>query len=173
MLSVVDSQDNSKRGETKHVDQPSTDLLYEDVVVGQELETAGHTLGQADIMKFAEVTLDHHPLHTDPDYCRDTEYGQTIAHGLFGLSLMEGLKSQLKLFEHTSLASLGWDKVKFMKPIFAGDTVHVRMSFSHKRPSRKSDRGVVTELVQLVNQSGEVVTEAEHVTLLMRRGEDS
>ena len=60
-------------------DNPRSDLTYDDVVVGQEIETSGHTVSQADIMKFAEVTLDHHPLHTDPDYCRDAEFGRPIA----------------------------------------------------------------------------------------------
>ncbi len=152
-------------------DNPRSDLTYDDVVVGQEIETSGHTVSQADIMKFAEVTLDHHPLHTDPDYCRGTEFGRPIAHGLYGLALMEGLKSELRLYRNTVVASLGWDKVQFKKPIVSGDTVHVRMTFTDKRPSRKPDRGVVTEKVLLVNQAGEVVTEAEHVTLLKRRVE--
>ena len=154
-------------------DNRRSDLTYDDVVVGQEIETSGHTVSQADIMKFAEVTLDHHPLHTDPDYCRNTEFGQPIAHGLYGLALIEGLKSELRLYQNTAVASLGWDKVQFKKPIISGDTVHVRMTFTHKRPSRKPDRGVVTEKLLLVNQRGDVVTEAEHVTLLKRRIEDA
>ena len=146
-----------------------TDLYYEDVVVGASVETARHTVTAADIMKFAEVTRDRHPLHTDAEYCRNTPFGRPIAHGLYGLALMEGLKTELRLFEHTSIASLGWDAVRFVAPVFADDTVHVRMTFEDKRTSRKPDRGVVTESVDLINQRGETVTQARHVTLLMRR----
>ena len=145
------------------------DLYYEDVVVGADLETPGHTVRYADILKFAEITLDNHPLHTDEEYCRTTQFGRPIAHGLYGLSLMEGLKARLKMYEQTSIASLGWDKVRFKAPVFPDDTVRVKVTFTHKRESSKPDRGVVTEAVYLINQNDEVVTEAEHVTLLLRK----
>lgn len=145
-------------------------LYYDDVVVGEEVETAAHTVTYKDILKFADVTLDHHPLHTDEEFCRKGPFGRPIAHGLFGLSLMEGLKTRLDLYLHTSIASLGWDRVRFMKPIFPDDAVHVRVKFTNKRESKKPDRGVVTEEVTLVNQKGETVTSAQHVTLLWKKG---
>jgi acyl dehydratase len=145
------------------------DLFYEDVEVGAEIVTAAHTVSMQDILAFADVTRDHHPLHTDSDYCRKTAFGKPIAHGLYGLSLIEGLKSELKIYENTSVASLGWDKIRFKAPIFPGDSVRVKMRFVNKRESRKPDRGVVIEYISLVNQHDEVVTEAEHATLLIRR----
>ena len=148
-------------------------LYYDDVEIDAELTTTSHVIAYKDVLAFADITLDHHPLHTDPDYCRNTEFGQPIAHGLYGLALIEGLKSELRLYQNTAVASLGWDKVQFKKPIISGDTVHVRMTFTHKRPSRKPDRGVFTEKLLLVNLWGDVVTEAEHVTLLKRRVEDA
>ena len=147
-----------------------TDLYYEDIVVGEVVETPRHTVTQAAINTFAEVTLDDHPLHVDLDYCAKGPFGRPIAHGLMGLSLMEGLKMKLSLYRHTSIASLGWDKVRFVQPIFPDDTIHVRMTFKHKRESKKPDRGVVTEFVELVNQKGEVAIAAEHVTLLWKKG---
>ncbi len=149
--------------------QQTEDLFYEDVVVGAEISTAPHTVSMQDVLTFADVTRDHHPLHTDEEYCRKTQFGTRIAHGLYGLSLIEGLKSELKLYENTSVASLGWDKIRFRAPIFPGDTVHVKMRFIEKHESRKPDRGVVVEAIQLLNQRDEVVTEAEHTTLLIRR----
>lgn len=148
---------------------PALDLYYEDVEIGGELTTPAHVVTKEGILKFADVTLDHHPLHTDEAYCKTTKFGRIIAHGLYGLSLMEGLKSKIKMYEHTSVASLGWDKVRFKAPIFAGDEVQVKVVFTHKRKSSKPGRGVVTEQVLLINQAGEVVTEAEHVTLLLSR----
>ena len=148
---------------------PRVDFYYEDIVVGEELETPAHTITQADILKFAEVTLDDHPLHTDEEFCRDTPFGRPIAHGLLGVALIDGLKGKLKLYEHTSVASLGWDKVRFKAPIFPGDTLRVKVRFTDKRESRKPDRGVVTEAVYLVNQNDQIVTEGEHTTLLLRK----
>lgn len=147
-------------------------LYYDDVEIGGELTTPSHIVTYEDILKFADVTLDHHPLHVDEAYCKKTKFGRPIAHGLYGLSLMEGLKTQLKMYESTSIASLGWDKVRFKAPIFPGDNLHVRVVFSAKRDSSKPGRGVVTETVLLINQGGDVVTEAEHATLLIKRGYD-
>ena len=50
--------------------------------------------------------------------------------------MIEGLKSKLQLYEHTSVASLGWDKVRFMKPIFPDDAVHVKVRFTDKRDAQ-------------------------------------
>jgi acyl dehydratase len=148
---------------------PARDLFFDDVVVGAVLTTATHEVSLADIRTFADITRDQHPLHTDEDFCRTTAYGRPIAHGLYGLSLMEGLKAELGLYDHTSLGSLGWDKVRFVAPVFPGDRVHVRMRFASKRLSRDPARGVVVEEVELVNQHDAVMTRAEHVTLLKTR----
>ncbi|MBT3360763.1 MAG: monoamine oxidase [Rhodospirillales bacterium] len=151
---------------------PALNLYYDDVEIGGELTTPAHVVTYEDILKFADVTLDHHPLHVDEEYCKKTKFGRPIAHGLYGLSLMEGLKTKLKMYETTSIASLGWDKVRFKAPIFPGDEVHVRVVFATKRDSSKPGRGVVTESVLLINQNDDVVTEAEHATLLIKRGYD-
>jgi acyl dehydratase len=145
------------------------DLYYEDVVVGDEVYTDSHTVTMDGILAFADVTRDHHPLHTDEDYCKKTPFGRPIAHGLMGLSLIEGLKSELKLYENTSVASLGWDKVRFRSPIFAGDTVHVRVVFDSKRESKSGPHGIAVEKIQMINQNGDVVIDAEHATLLYTR----
>ncbi len=146
-----------------------TDLYYEDVKVGDEIRTDSHIVTAQDIGAFAEVTRDRHPLHTDEEYCRKTPFGKTIAHGLFSLSLMEGLKSELELYQTTSVASLGWDKVRFRAPVFAGDTVHARVRFLSKRESKSGPNGIAIEFIELVNQDGAVVTEGEHATLVIRR----
>lgn len=148
---------------------PREDTCYEDVIVGDEFETGSHTVTMDDIRTFGAVTRDRHPLHMDEAFCKRTRFGRPIAHGLYGLALMEGLKAETKLYEHTSIASLGWDKVRFKAPVFPGDTVRARVRFIDKRETRKPDRGVVRELVILVNQNDTVVIEAEHATLLWHR----
>jgi hypothetical protein len=71
------------------------DLVFEDVVVGQSWRTAAHKVSDKDIADFAEVTHDRHPLHADDSFARSMGFPRRIAHGLYGLSLMEGLKSRL------------------------------------------------------------------------------
>ena len=143
------------------------EFYYDDVEIDAELTTTSHVIAHEDILAFADITLDHHPLHTDEEYCKTTRFGRPIAHGLYGLALMEGLKS--KMYERTSIASLGWDKVRFEAPLFPGDEVFVKVIFADKRDSSKPGRGVVREKVLLINQTGGVVIRAEHATLLIKR----
>lgn len=145
------------------------DLFLEDVVVGEEMRSGTHVVTRTDIAAFADVTRDHHPLHENEAYCRARGFPGVIAHGLFGLSLIEGLKSEMHLYENTSVASLGWDKVRFRAPILEGDELHVRLRFAAARPSSKGGRGVVTEALVLMNGRGEVVIEAEHAALVLSR----
>jgi acyl dehydratase len=142
-------------------------LRYEDIEFDMQFESATHTVTAADIAAFADVTRDHHPLHVDAAYAESRGFPAVIAHGLYGLSLMEGLKSELKLYEETSVASLGWDEVRFKAPIVAGDQLRVRFRFVAKRPTRNPARGIVIEALDLVNQRDEVVTEARHTSLIL------
>lgn len=144
-------------------------LFFEDVIIGEAHETAEHTVTAADIAQFCVLTRDHHPLHTDEAYCNDRGFKTVIAHGLFGLALMEGLKTELGLYETTSIASLGWDKVRFQKPAFAGDRLRLHFTFAAKRISSRGGRGVITEQLELRNQDGEVVIAAEHTALILSR----
>lgn len=144
-------------------------LFYEDVEPGAQFTTPDHRITEADIADFCRLTCDHHPLHTDAEYARDAGFPGIIAHGLYGLALMEGLKTELHLYDGSSIASLGWDKVRFRAPLLAGDVVHVDMQLTAKRESK--GRGVVTEAVRLM-RGDEVVIDAEHITLIKTRGSE-
>lgn len=151
---------------------PTVNLRYEDIALGAQFESAAHTVTEADIAVFADVTRDHHPLHIDAAYAKSRGFPAVIAHGLYGLSLMEGLKSELKLYEETSVASLGWTEVQFKAPILAGDTLRVRFRFVEKRPTRNPGRGIVIEALDLINQRDEVVTTARHTSLILTHAPD-
>lgn len=145
------------------------DLYFEDVEIGARYRTPGRTISAADIRAFCDLTGDHHPLHTDAAYARSQGFADIIVHGLLCLSLMEGLKTAGGLYGHTSVASLGWDAVRFLAPVVAGDTVHVEFAFTAKRPASKGGRGVVTEEVKLVDQQGRTVVSATHAALVIMR----
>src|SRR6266568_1921050 len=147
-------------------------LRYEDIELGKQFESATHAVTPADIAAFADITRDHHPLHVDAAYAKSRGFPAVIGHGLFGLSLMEGLKSELKLYEETSVASLGWDEVRFKAPIVAGDRLRVRFRFVEKRPTKNPERGIVIETLDLLNQRDEVVTAARHTSLILTRHRD-
>lgn len=145
------------------------DIHFEDVVPGASFTSATHAITAADIARFCDLTRDHHPLHQDPEYARARGFDGVIAHGLYGLALMEGLKTELGLYRHSSIASLGWDGVRFLRPVVAGDVVRVEFEFVDKRASSRPSRGVVTETLRLLNQRDECVIEARHSALLACR----
>jgi acyl dehydratase len=149
------------------------DIYFDDVVVGTTFDTASHAITAADIARFCDLTRDHHPLHTDADYAGSRGFGGVIAHGLYGLALMEGLKTELKLYQNSSIASLGWDRVRFLRPVIAGDVVRVHFEFTEKRTSSRPGRGVVIETLRLLNQRDECVIEAQHSALLACRSDAS
>lgn len=147
----------------------TSDIYFDDVVVGTVFTTTPHAITATDIASFCDLTRDHHPLHTDPAYAGSRGFGGVIAHGLYGLALMEGLKTELKLYQNSSIASLGWDRVRFLLPVIAGDTVHVRFEFTGKRASSRPGRGIVIESLRLLNQRNACVIEAQHSALLACR----
>ena len=147
------------------------DIYFDDVVVGATFETPTHAITASDIARFCDLTRDHHPLHTDADYAGSRGFGGVIAHGLYGLALMEGLKTELKLYQNSSIASLGWDRVRFLRPVIAGDVVRVGFEFTEKRTSSRPGRGIVIETLRLLNQRDECVIEAQHSALLACRND--
>ena len=143
-------------------------MYLEDFEVGAEYITPGRTITETDLVQFAALTGDWNQIHTDEEFAKSTIYGTRIVHGLFGLSLMEGMKFRLGHFEGTAIASLGWE-VKFVKALLVGDTVRVRVKIHSKRNTKKEDRGILVEDVALLNQRDEVVTEATHTVMMRRR----
>jgi len=144
-------------------------LYYEDIVVGQRMRTREFLITDEDIQRFSDLTHDHHPLHSDDAFARSMGFPRRIAHGLFSLSLMEGLKSELGLYETTSVASLGWDAVRFRNAVVSGEAMHVRVTFIEARDTSKGTHGIVTEQVELCNALGEPAVTATHAALLVRR----
>ena len=144
---------------------------FEDFEVGQEWASPGRTVTEADITAFAMLSGDYDEIHTNEDFCkRESAYKTRIAHGMLGLSLVEGLKKRIPAFADTRyIASLGWTWT-FTGPIFIGDTVHVKFRISKMRESKsKPDRAIIWESNQMINQRGEVVQEGEHSLMIWRR----
>jgi acyl dehydratase len=141
---------------------------FEEFEIGEEYVTPGRTITEADVVMYAGLSGDYNQLHTDEEYSKEHNiYKTRIVHGLFGLSIAEGLKSRVGTYEGTSLASLEWTW-KFTKAILIGDTVHVKYRIKDKRETSKPDRGIVWEDVFLVNQKGEAVAEGVHTVMMQR-----
>lgn len=144
---------------------------WEDIAVGEEFVTPSRTITEADVVMFAALTWDIHPMHVDAEYANQTVYGGRIAHGLLGLSYMDGLKTHVPLEDElVSMGTIRWS-VDFKGPIRIGDTLTCRFRVASKRETSKPDRGIITLECQLLNQRGDVVQQAEHLRMIKRRQE--
>ena len=100
-------------------------------------------------------------MHVDEEYARKTPFGTRVAHGLFGLSVADGLKTQSEYCFQPGM-SLGWEW-SFVLPIKIGDTCHIELQVASVRASKsRPGWGIVVVPVELINQRGEVVQKGEH-----------
>lgn len=139
--------------------------FYEDVKVGDACVTPAVTVADAHILNYAGVSGDHSPLHEE--YARTTQYGTRVAHGLLGLPITDGLKTQAD-YRFQPGISLGWSW-DFVGPLKIGDTVHVRFRVASMRTTTKPGWGIVVLATELVSQRGEVVQRGEHKRMIPRR----
>jgi acyl dehydratase len=145
-------------------------LYFEDFEVGAAFTSPGRTITEADIVTFAGLSGDYNVIHTDSAFAETTRFGQRIAHGLLGLSVLTGLMARTGVMEGTVVALLGIEKWRFVGPIFIGDTIHARMTVTGKRETSNPTQGVVFRKFELVNQRDEVLQEGEMPVLVRRKG---
>jgi acyl dehydratase len=130
---------------------------WQDFEPGEVSETQARTVTETDIVNFVGLSWDVNALHTDEESARHGAFGRRIAHGALGFTIATGLVARIGHLEGTALAMLGIEEWRFHEPIFAGDTVHVRLTIEGARPSSKPGRGIVDRRVELINQHGAVV----------------
>ena len=130
-------------------------LYFDDMEVGQQWVSPGRTVTMWDIMTFATLTSDMNSIHVDAEYCKNTPFGEPIAHGFLIASLAAGFGARMDIAEGTIVANLGisW---KFPSPVKAGDTIHLVMSVKEKRVSKsRPGEGIVIRTYDVKNQRGE------------------
>lgn len=137
---------------------------FEDYVLGASRETTGRTITEADIVLHAGQTGDFFPHHMDAEWCATQDFGQRIAHGTLVFSVGIGLTANAI---NPRAMSYGYDRLRFIKPVFIGDTIRSRVEITDRRdhPKRPS-HGVVVETVTVTNQRDEVVLVCEHLHLV-------
>jgi acyl dehydratase len=147
-------------------------LWFEELAVGQVFDHAiRRTVTETDNLLFS--TLTHNParLHLDAEYMKGTEFGQVLVNSTFVLGLMVGV-SVGDTTLGTAVANLGWDEVRFPKPVFIGDTLRIETEVLELRASRsRPDQGIVTFAHRAYNQDGELVAHCRRTGLQRRRPE--
>lgn len=145
-------------------------VWFDDLFIGQTFDhPIRRTVTETDNVLF--TTMTHNPalLHLDEQYMQGTEFGARIVNSVFTLGLMVGISVNDTTLG-TAIANLGWDEVRFPKPLFHGDTVHVTSEVIDLRESKsRPDAGIVTFLHQAFNQKDELVASCKRTGLQRKR----
>lgn len=144
---------------------------FEELRIGDSLLTHKRTVTEADIVNFANVSWDHFYAHTDHTSLEGTLFEKPVAHGYFILSAAAGLFVDAK--KGPVLLNYGLDECRFMKPVYAGNTIQVRLTCKEKIPQEKRDendipKGIVKWLVEVFDETDEHVAIATILTMVKR-----
>jgi acyl dehydratase len=140
--------------------------FFEDYTIGFSRHTFGRTITEADIIIHAGQTGDFFPHHMDAEWCKTQDFGQRMAHGTLIFSVAVGMTAGA-INPHAM--SYGYDRLRFIRPVFIGDTIIVSATIKEKRDHpKRADHGFVVELVEVVNQHKETVLVCEHIYLVKR-----
>lgn len=143
-------------------------LFYEDLTIGHGWTSPARTITESDVVSFAQLTGDFHPLHTNEPVAAKSRFGQRIAHGMVGLTCAIGLMlTRSGEFDESITAFLGVKDWRFTAPVFFGETIHMRYEITDRRLSKSAPSdGIVDFRVEVLDQDDEVV-QAGTLTMLV------
>ena len=141
---------------------------WEEYEIGYTRTSTGRTITESDIVIHAGQTGDFYPHHMDAEFAKNTPFGQRVAHGTLVLSVGVGM---LANEINDAAFRYGYDRVRFIAPVFIGDTIVSKAEIVAKREHAKSPEkyGIVDEQVTVTKQSGEVVIAFVHVYMVERK----
>lgn len=148
---------------------------FEDLEIGETLITAKHTVTEADVINFANVSGDHFYAHTDVTSLEGTIFTGRVAHGYYILSKAAGLFVNAK--KGPVLLNYGIDECRFTKPVYMGSTIGVRFTCKEKILQEKKNpedvaKGIVKWLVDVYDETGETVAIATILTMVKLKNQD-
>lgn len=145
-------------------------VWFDELTLGQKFDhPIRRTVTETDNVLFTAMTHNPALLHLDEEYMKGTEFGQRVVNSAFTLGLMVGI-SVGDTTLGTAVANLGWDEVRFPKPLFHGDTVRVETEVLELRESSsRPGQGIVVFLHTAYNQHGDVVASCKRAGLQRKR----
>lgn len=145
-------------------------LYFEEFQVGQTFDhSIRRTITETDNVLLSTMTHNPAPLHLDAEYMKSTPYGRPLINSCLTLSFMVGI-SVSDTTQGTTVANLGWDEVRFPRPLFCGDTIHIQTEVLELRESKtRPDNGIVIFSHQAFNQRDELVAHCKRAALMMRK----
>ena len=141
---------------------------YEEFEVGEERTTIGRTITETDIVMHAGQTGDFFPHHMDEEWCKTQPFKRRIAHGTLIFSVAIGMTANVI---NEVAMTYGYERLRFTKPVFIGDTIKMKISISDKKDHKKPQYGLVTEKVEVFNQNDELVMLCEHLLLTEKKAQ--
>ncbi|MDE0173402.1 MAG: MaoC/PaaZ C-terminal domain-containing protein [Defluviicoccus sp.] len=145
------------------------DLYFEDFHVGQIIESAKKTLSEDEIVSFAKNYSDL-PYHTDPEAAAKSMFGGIVAPGYQTAALTFGLFVDTGTFRACGMGSPGIDRLRWLKPVKAGDTLQVFAEIVEVSPAREGGgRNAVRITYETRNQKGETVMTLTSLHFVRRR----
>lgn len=145
-------------------------LYFEEFQVGQTFDhSIRRTITETDNVLLSTMTHNPAPLHLDAEYMKSTPYGKPLINSCLTLSFMVGI-SVSDTTQGTTVANLGWDEVRFPRPLFCGDTIHIQTEVLELRESKtRPDNGIVIFSHRAFNQRDELVAHCKRAALMMRK----
>ncbi|AXT53380.1 MaoC family dehydratase [Aquimarina sp. BL5] len=146
----------------KHKDIPlynTETWMYEDFKIGQKDRSISRTISEGEAMMFNGLVLDMHPYVGDQNFA-ETEglFGKRLVAGAMVFSLGLGLMAN----NNVNTFSYGYDKLRFIKPVFIGDTIYTVRTHLSKKPKYK-EMGLIVVSYEVYKQPGELVLYCEHL----------
>lgn len=141
------------------------DRYWDEHEIGMKWVSSGRTVTEADVVNFAGLSADFFPLHVDRHYAEKTRFGQRIAHGFLVMSFATGM---VPANPERVVALYGVDRLRFLKPVFIGDTVHLEMEVVELQ-DRGGRSGVASYDFRIINQDGEAVVTCLYSLLLRKQ----
>jgi oxepin-CoA hydrolase/3-oxo-5,6-dehydrosuberyl-CoA semialdehyde dehydrogenase len=147
---------------------------FEELEVGQTVYTHKHTVTEADIVNFANVSGDNFYAHMDATSLEGTLFERRVAHGYFVLSKAAGLFVDPK--KGPVLLNYGLEEARFTKPVYPGATLGVKFTVKEKMDQEKRSpedvaKGIVKFLVDVYDETGETVALATILTMVAKKNE--
>jgi acyl dehydratase len=131
-------------------------MYFEDYQIDQVRTSRGRTITEADIVNFAGLSGDFVELHVNEEYAKNGPFGRRIAHGALIFSISTGLMVQMTADHEAIVAFRGVDQLRFVAPVFIGDTIHV-MRKTIEKHTKDGIRGLVAFETTVLNQDGKAV----------------
>ncbi len=139
---------------------------FEDFVLDEKRQTSGRTITETDIIIHAGQSGDFFPHHMDEAWCSTQPFKKRMAHGTLVFTIAVGLTAD---FVNTAAMTYGYERLRFIKPVFINDTINVQITITGIKEHKKPGYGIVTEKVEAFNQNNELVMVCEHLLLVNKK----